>query len=188
MAFGLTVLTMAYAVGGISGGHFNPAVTIGLTVAGKSDGNAMIPYIIAQLAGAILAATALYVIASGKAGVDLGSFAANGYGAHSPGGYSMISGFLLETILTAFFLIVILGSIHGRVPKGFAPIAIGLALTLIHLIAIPVTNTSVNPARSTSQALFAGGWAIGQLWMFWVAPILGAVIGALIWKAVGEPE
>ena len=188
MAFGLTVLTMAYAVGGISGGHFNPAVTIGLTVAGKSDGNAMIPYIIAQLAGAILAAAALYVIASGKAGVDLGGFAANGYGEHSPGGYSMISGFLLETILTAFFLIVILGSIHGRVPKGFAPIAIGLALTLIHLIAIPVTNTSVNPARSTSQALFAGGWAIGQLWMFWVAPILGAVIGALIWKGVGEAD
>ena len=131
MAFGLTVLTMAYAVGGISGGHFNPAVTIGLTVAGKSDGNAMIPYIIAQLAGAILAAAALYVIASGKAGVDLGGFAANGYGEHSPGGYSMISGFLLETILTAFFLIVILGSIHGRVPKGFAPVAIGLALTLV---------------------------------------------------------
>lgn len=189
MAFGLTVLTMAYAVGGISGGHFNPTVTIGLTVAGKSDGNAMIPYIIAQLAGAILAAAALYVIASGKAGVDLGGFAANGYGErHSPGGYSMISGFLLETILTAFFLIVILGSIHGRVPKGFAPIAIGLALTLIHLIAIPVTNTSVNPARSTSQALFAGGWAIGQLVVVLGAGILGAVIGALIWKGVGEPD
>ena len=137
---------------------------------------------------AVLAATTLYIIASGKAGVDLGGFAANGYGEHSPGGYSMMSGFLLETVLTAFFLIVILGSIHGRVPKGFAPIAIGLCLTLIHLIAIPVTNTSVNPARSTSQALFAGGWAISQLWMFWVAPILGAVIGALIWKGVGEHE
>lgn len=188
MAFGLTVLTMAYAVGGISGGHFNPAVTVGLTIAGKSDGNALIPYIIAQLAGAILAAATLYIVASGKAGVDLGSFAANGYGEHSPGGYSMISGFVLETVLTAFFLIVILGSIHGRVPKGFAPIAIGLCLTLIHLVAIPVTNTSVNPARSTSQALFAGGWAIGQLWMFWVAPILGAAIGAVIWKAVGEQD
>ena len=188
LAFGLTVVTMAYAVGGISGGHFNPAVTVGLTVAGKSDANALIPYIIAQLVGAILAATTLYIVASGKAGVDLGGFAANGYGEHSPGGYSMISGFVLETVLTAFFLIVILGSIHGRVPKGFAPIAIGLCLTLIHLIAIPVTNTSVNPARSTSQALFAGGWAIGQLWMFWVAPILGAVIGAVIWKAVGEQD
>ena len=188
LVFGLTVLTMAYAVGGISGGHFNPAVTVGLTVAGKSDANALIPYIIAQLVGAILAATTLYIVASGKAGVDLGGFAANGYGEHSPGGYSMISGFVLETVLTAFFLIVILGSIHGRVPKGFAPIAIGLCLTLIHLIAIPVTNTSVNPARSTSQALFAGGWAIGQLWMFWVAPILGAVIGAVIWKAVGEQD
>ena len=136
----------------------------------------------------MLAAATLYIVASGKAGVDLGGFAANGYGEHSPGGYSMMSGFLLETVLTAFFLIVILGSIHGRVPKGFAPIAIGLCLTLIHLIAIPVTNTSVNPARSTSQALFAGGWAIGQLWMFWVAPILGAVIGAVIWKAVGEQD
>ncbi len=186
MAFGLTVLTMAYAVGGISGGHFNPAVSVGLTVAGKLEPGALIPYIIAQLVGAVLAATTLYIIASGKAGVDLGGFAANGYGEHSPGGYSMMSGFLLETVLTAFFLIVILGSIHGRVPKGFAPIAIGLCLTLIHLIAIPVTNTSVNPARSTSQALFAGGWAISQLWMFWVAPILGAVIGALIWKGVGE--
>ena len=188
MAFGLTVLTMAYAVGGISGGHFNPAVSVGLTVAGKLEPGALIPYLIAQLVGAVLAATTLYIIASGKAGVDLGGFAANGYGEHSPGGYSMMSGFLLETVLTAFFLIVILGSIHGRVPKGFAPIAIGLCLTLIHLIAIPVTNTSVNPARSTSQALFAGGWAISQLWMFWVAPILGAVIGALIWKGVGEHE
>lgn len=179
---------MAYAVGGISGGHFNPAVTVGLTVAGKSDANALVPYIIAQLVGAVLAATTLYIVASGKAGVDLGGFAANGYGEHSPGGYSMVSGFVIETVLTAFFLIIILGSIHGRVPKGFAPIAIGLGLTLIHLISIPVTNTSVNPARSTSQALFAGGWAIGQLWMFWVAPILGAVIGAVIWKAVGEND
>ena len=175
-------------MGGISGGHFNPAVTVGLTVAGKSDANALVPYIIAQLVGAVLAAATLYIVASGKAGVDLGGFAANGYGEHSPGGYSMVSGFVIETVLTAFFLIIILGSIHGRVPKGFAPIAIGLGLTLIHLISIPVTNTSVNPARSTSQALFAGGWAIGQLWMFWVAPILGAVIGAVIWKAVGEQD
>lgn len=186
MAFGLTVLTMAYAVGGISGGHFNPAVTVGLTVAGKSDTNALIPYIIAQLVGAVLAATTLYIVASGKAGVDLGSFAANGYGEHSPGGYSMISGFVLETVLTAFFLIVILGSIHGRVPKGFAPIAIGLCLTLIHLISIPVTNTSVNPARSTGVALFADAPALSQLWLFWVAPLIGAAIGALIWQAMGD--
>ena len=186
MAFGLTVLTMAYAVGGISGGHFNPAVTIGLTVAGKSDGNAMIPYIIAQLVGAVLAATTLYIIASGKAGVDLGGFAANGYGEHSPSGYSMVSGFVLETVLTAFFLIVILGSIHGRVPKGFAPIAIGLGLTLIHLISIPVTNTSVNPARSTGPALVVGGLALQQLWLFWVAPILGGLLGGFVYKELNK--
>lgn len=188
LAFGLTVVTMAYAVGGISGGHFNPAVSVGMVVGGRFPAAQLVPYIIAQLVGAILAAAALYVIASGKAGVDLGGFAANGYGEHSPGGYSLSAAFLIETILTAFFLIVILGSTHGRVPKGFAPLAIGLALTLIHLISIPVTNTSVNPARSTSQALFAGGWAIGQLWLFWVAPILGAVIGASIWKMIGEHD
>ncbi|MTH36288.1 aquaporin Z [Paracoccus limosus] len=188
LAFGLTVVTMAYAVGGISGGHFNPAVSVGLVVGGRLPASHLIPYVIAQLAGAILAAGALYVIATGKAGVDLGGFASNGYGEHSPGGYSMTSAFLIETILTAFFLIVILGSTHGRVPKGFAPLAIGLALTLIHLISIPVTNTSVNPARSTSQALFAGGWAIEQLWLFWVAPILGAIIGALVWNVVGEHD
>lgn len=188
LAFGLTVVTMAYAVGGISGGHFNPAVSVGMVVGGRFPAAQLVPYIIAQLLGAILAAAALYVIASGKAGVDLGGFAANGYGEHSPGGYSLSAAFLIETILTAFFLIVILGSTHGRVPKGFAPLAIGLALTLIHLISIPVTNTSVNPARSTSQALFAGGWAIGQLWLFWVAPILGAVIGASIWKMIGEHD
>jgi aquaporin Z len=175
-------------VGGISGGHFNPAVSVGLVVGGRLPASHLIPYVIAQLAGAILAAGALYVIATGKAGVDLGGFASNGYGEHSPGGYSMTSAFLIETILTAFFLIVILGSTHGRVPKGFAPLAIGLALTLIHLISIPVTNTSVNPARSTSQALFAGGWAIEQLWLFWVAPILGAIIGALVWNVVGEHD
>lgn len=188
LAFGLTVVTMAYAVGGISGGHFKPAVSVGLVVGGRFPASQLVPYIIAQLIGAILAAAALYVIATGKAGVDLGGFAANGYGEHSPGGYSLTAAFLIETILTAFFLIVILGSTHGRVPKGFAPLAIGLALTLIHLISIPVTNTSVNPARSTSQALFAGGWAISQLWLFWVAPILGAVIGASIWKMIGEHD
>lgn len=188
LAFGLTVLTMAYAVGGISGGHFNPAVSVGLAVAGRFPATSLLPYILAQLAGAVAAAAILYVIASGKAGAELGGFAANGYGAHSPGGYSMVSGLLIEVVLTAGFLIVILGSTHGRVPAGFAPIAIGLALTLIHLISIPVTNTSVNPARSTSQALFADGWALGQLWLFWVAPIIGAVLGGLVWKGMGERD
>lgn len=188
LAFGLTVVTMAYAVGGISGGHFNPAVSVGLTVAGRFPASGLLPYIVAQLVGAILAAAVLYVIATGKAGVDLGGFAANGYGAHSPGGYGMLSALLIEIVLTAGFLIVILGTTHGRVPAGFAPLAIGLALTLIHLISIPVTNTSVNPARSTSQALFVGGWAIQQLWLFWVAPIAGAVLGGLIWKVVGEHD
>ena len=188
LAFGLTVMTMAYAVGGISGGHFNPAVSVGLAIAGRFETSRLIPYVIAQLVGAILAASALYVIASGKAGADLGGFASNGFGAHSPGGYSMGAAFLIEVLLTGFFLFIILGSTHGRVPAGFAPIAIGLALTLIHLISIPVTNTSVNPARSTSQALFAGGEAMGQLWLFWVAPIIGAVIGALVWKLVGEHD
>lgn len=187
-AFGLTVLTMAYAVGGISGGHFNPAVSVGLTVAGKFPVSRLIPYIVAQVLGAIVAAAALYVIVTGKAGAELGGFAANGYGEHSPGGYSLVSALLIEVILTAFFLIVILGSTHGRAPAGFAPIAIGLALTLIHLISIPVTNTSVNPARSTGQALFVGGWALQQLWLFWLAPILGGVIGAVVWKLFGEKE
>lgn len=187
-AFGLTVLTMAYAVGGISGGHFNPAVSVGLTVAGKFPVSSLVPYIVAQVLGAIVAAAALYVIVTGKAGAELGGFAANGYGEHSPGGYSLVSALLIEVILTAFFLIVILGSTHGRAPAGFAPIAIGLALTLIHLISIPVTNTSVNPARSTGQALFVGGWALQQLWLFWLAPILGSVIGAVVWKLFGEKE
>jgi aquaporin Z len=187
-AFGLTVLTMAYAVGGISGGHFNPAVSVGLSVAGKFPASNLVPYIVAQVLGAIVAAAALYVIVTGKAGAEIGGFAANGYGEHSPGGYSLVSALLIEVILTAFFLIVILGSTHGRVPAGFAPIAIGLALTLIHLISIPVTNTSVNPARSTGQALFVGGWALQQLWLFWLAPILGAAIGAVIWKLFGEKE
>ncbi|MCA2378394.1 aquaporin Z [Agrobacterium sp. 22-211-1] len=187
-AFGLTVLTMAYAVGGISGGHFNPAVSVGLTVAGKFPVSSLVPYIVAQVLGAIVAAAALYVIVTGKAGAELGGFAANGYGEYSPGGYSLVSALLIEVILTAFFLIVILGSTHGRAPAGFAPIAIGLALTLIHLISIPVTNTSVNPARSTGQALFVGGWALQQLWLFWLAPILGGVIGAVVWKLFGEKE
>lgn len=188
IAFGLTVLTMAYAVGGISGGHFNPAVSVGLAVAGRFPAAKLLPYIIAQLIGATLAAAALYVIATGKTGYVMGGFASNGYGPLSPGEYSMMSALVIEVILTAFFLIVILGTTHGRAPAGFAPLAIGLALTLIHLISIPVTNTSVNPARSTSQALFAGGPALSQLWLFWVAPIVGAVIGAVIWKAVGEND
>ena len=188
IAFGLTVLTMAYAVGGISGGHFNPAVSVGLTVAGRFPASKLLPYIIAQLIGATLAAAALYVIATGQTGYVMGGFASNGYGDLSPGKYSMMSALVIEVILTAFFLIVILGTTHGRAPAGFAPLAIGLALTLIHLISIPVTNTSVNPARSTSQALFAGGEAMSQLWLFWVAPIVGAVIGAVIWKAVGEND
>ncbi|GHH00007.1 aquaporin Z [Pseudodonghicola xiamenensis] len=188
LAFGLTVLTMAYAVGGISGGHFNPAVSIGLAVAGRFPVAKLLPYVIVQVLGAITAAALLYIIASGKAGAELGGFAANGYGEHSPGSYSLISAALIETVLTGFFILIILGSTHGRAPTGFAPIAIGLALTLIHLISIPVTNTSVNPARSTSQALFVGDWALGQLWLFWVAPIAGAVLGALIWTIFGEEK
>lgn len=188
LAFGLTVLTMAYAVGGISGGHFNPAVSVGLTVAGRFPAGKLLPYIVAQVVGAIAAAAVLYVIASGKAGFELGGFAANGYGEHSPGGYSMTAALVAEVVLTAFFLVVILGSTHPRVPVGFAAIPIGLALTLIHLISIPVTNTSVNPARSTSQAIFAGGWAVEQRWLFWLAPIVGAILGALIWKVIGEEQ
>lgn len=187
-AFGLTVLTMAYAVGGISGGHFNPAVSVGLTVAGRFPASSLVPYIISQVLGAIAAAGVLYVVATGKAGAELGGFASNGYGEHSPGGYSLTAALVIEVVLTAFFLLIILGSTHGRAPAGFAPIAIGLGLTLIHLISIPVTNTSVNPARSTGQAIFAGGWAIEQLWLFWVAPIVGAIIGAVVWKVVGEKD
>jgi aquaporin Z len=185
LAFGLTVLTMAYTVGPISGGHFNPAVTAGLAAAGRIPWSQFVPYAIAQVVGAILAAVVLYLVASGKAGFSLdGGFAANGYGDHSPGKYSMMAGLIIEVVLTAFFLLIILGSTEKRVPPGFAPIAIGLALTLIHLISIPVTNTSVNPARSTSQALFAGGWAIQQLWLFWVAPIAGAVIAGIFHKTM----
>ncbi|MCR6499943.1 aquaporin Z [Shinella sp. CPCC 101442] len=187
-AFGLTVLTMAYTVGGISGGHFNPAVSVGLTVAGKFPASSLVPYIVAQVVGAVAAAAVLYLIASGKAGFAAGGFASNGYGELSPGGYSLTAALVAEVVLTAFFLIIILGSTHGRAPAGFAPIAIGLGLTLIHLVSIPVTNTSVNPARSTGVALFAETAALSQLWLFWVAPIVGAVIGAVIWKIVGEDD
>jgi aquaporin Z len=187
-AFGLTVLTMAYAVGGISGGHFNPAVSVGLTVAGKFPAASLVPYIVVQVIGAVAAAAVLYLIASGKAGFEAGGFASNGYGELSPGGYSLTSAFIAEAVLTAFFVFIILGSTHGRVPTGFAPIAIGLGLTLIHLVSIPVTNTSVNPARSTGVALFAETAALSQLWLFWLAPMLGAVIGGLVWKVVGEDD
>ncbi|MBI1383343.1 MAG: aquaporin Z [Rhizobiales bacterium] len=185
LAFGLTVLTMAYAVGPISGGHFNPAVSTGLAVAGRFSWSELLPYVVAQLLGAVAAAALLYLIVSGKTGfTGVGGFAANGYGTASPGGFSMVSAFVAEAVLTAFFLIIILGATAKRAPAGFAPIAIGLALTLIHLISIPITNTSVNPARSTSQALFAGGDALGQLWLFWLAPVIGAAIGALIYNAL----
>jgi len=188
LAFGLTVLTMACAVGGISGGHFNPAVSLGLTVAGRFPAARLIPYVVVQVIGAIAAAALLYLIASGKAGFELGGFAANGYGDHSPGGYSLFSALLIEVLLTMFFLIIILGSTGSRVPAGFAPLAIGLGLTLIHLVSIPVTNTSVNPARSTGQALFVGGWALQQLWLFWIAPLAGGALGGLVWKFLDEAE
>ncbi|TAX61008.1 aquaporin Z [Rhizobium leguminosarum] len=187
-AFGLTVLTMAYAVGGISGGHFNPAVSLGLTVAGRFPAARLVPYIVVQVIGAIAAAALLYLIASGKAGFELGGFAANGYGDHSPGGYSLLSALLIEVLLTMFFLIIILGSTSSRVPTGFAPLAIGLGLTLIHLVSIPVTNTSVNPARSTGQALFVGGWALQQLWLFWIAPLAGGALGGLVWKFLDDAD
>jgi aquaporin Z len=181
LAFGLTVLTMAYAIGHISGGHLNPAVSIGLTVAGRFSKRDLPAYVFAQVVGGILGASVLYFIARGQLGFSVaGGFAANGYAAHSPGGYSMASGFVSEVVLTFFFLMIILGSTDKRAPAGFAPIAIGLCLTLIHLVGIPITNTSVNPARSTGPAIFVGGWALGQLWLFWVAPILGAIIGGLI--------
>ena len=189
LAFGLTVLTMAYAVGHISGGHFNPAVSVGLWAAGRFPAGQLLPYIVAQVAGGILAGAVLYLIASGAAGFDVAKgFASNGYGEHSPGGYSLTAALVCEVVMTAFFLIIILGATDKRAPAGFAPIAIGLALTLIHLISIPVTNTSVNPARSTGVALFVGDWAVAQLWAFWVAPIVGAVIGAFAYKAIASPE
>ena len=188
LAFGLTVLTMAYAIGHISGAHLNPAVSIGLVAGGRFPAGELLPYIIAQVAGAIVAAFVLSVIAGGKPGFDLvaSGFAANGYGEHSPGQYSLAASFVSELVMTFMFLMIILGSTHGSAPKGFAGIAIGLGLTLIHLISIPVTNTSVNPARSTGPALFVGGWAIQQLWLFWVAPILGAVIAGISYRSLFE--
>ncbi|WP_423065215.1 aquaporin Z [Devosia sp. CN2-171] len=187
IAFGLTVLTMAYAVGGISGGHFNPAVSLGLAISGRFAYKDLVPYWVAQLVGGVLGAAVLYVIASGTAGFSAGGFASNGYDALSPGGYGLTAALVAEIVLTAFFLIVILGSTSKAAPAGFAPIAIGLALTLIHLISIPVTNTSVNPARSIAAAVFAQNGALGQVWLFIVAPLIGAAIGAAIWKYVLSP-
>ena len=187
IAFGLTVLTMAYAIGHISGCHLNPAISVGLWIAGRFDRKDVLPYILSQVLGGITGAAVLYLIASGKPGFETGNFAANGYGEHSPGGYSMIAALVCEIVMTFMFLIIILGATHSKSPKGFAGIAIGLGLTLIHLISIPVTNTSVNPARSTSQAIFAGNWALGQLWLFWVAPIVGAILAGLVYKIL-SPE
>src|SRR3954447_19904396 len=187
LAFGLTVLTMAYSIGHISGCHLNPAVTIGLTAGGRFPSNQVAPYVIAQVAGAVIAAVLLYIIASGALGFDLSNgFAANGYGEHSPGKYGLVSAFVAEFVLTAMFLFIIMGSTHGKAPVGFAPLAIGLGLTLINLVGIPVTNCSVNPARSTGPALFVGGWAIAQLWLFWVAPIAGAVLGGIAYRWLSE--
>jgi aquaporin Z len=183
-AFGLTVLTMAYAIGHVSGCHLNPAVSVGLLVGGRFPSKDLLPYIGAQVAGAIAAAGVLYIIASGRPGFEVGGFASNGFGEHSPGGYSMVSALVAEVVLTFAFLFIILGATDKRAPAGFAPIAIGLGLTLIHLISIPVTNTSVNPARSTGPALFAGGWALSQLWLFWVAPIVGAALAGIVYPRV----
>ena len=189
LAFGLTVLTMAYAIGHISGCHLNPAVSIGLWAGGRFEAKELLPYIVAQVLGGIVAAAVLYVIASGKAGFDLsGGFASNGYGERSPGGYSMLAALVCEIVMTMMFVVVILGATDKRAPAGMAPIAIGLCLTLIHLISIPVTNTSVNPARSTAVAVFAGGGAISQLWLFWVAPIVGGVLGAVVYKFIGSEK
>jgi len=189
LAFGLTVLTMAYAIGHISGCHLNPAVTLGLWAGGRHPLGEVLPYIIAQVLGGIAGAFMLYMIASGAPGFDLsGGLASNGFGEHSPGGYSMASGFLTEVVMTLMFLIIILGATDRRAPAGFAPIAIGLGLTLIHLISIPVTNTSVNPARSTGPAVFVGDWALGQLWLFWVAPILGALVAGYLYRWLGNEK
>jgi aquaporin Z len=188
LAFGLTVLTMAYAVGHISGGHFNPAVSLGLWAGKRFPAGELLPYIVTQVVGAIVASGVLYLIASGQAGFSAQSsgFAANGYGEHSPGGYSLLAGLVTEVVLTFVFLIIILGSTDKRAPQGFAAIAIGLGLTLVHLVGIPVTNTSVNPARSTGPALFAGGWALGQLWLFWVAPIIGALLAGWVYRYLSD--
>jgi len=189
LAFGLTVLTMAYAIGHISGCHLNPAVSVGLWAGGRFPANQLLPYIIAQVAGAIIAGGVLYLIASGKAGFDVSAgFASNGFAEHSPGGYSMIAALITEVVMTMMFLIVILGATDERAPKGMAPIAIGMCLTLVHLISIPVTNTSVNPARSTGVAVFAGDWAVTQLWLFWVAPIIGAILGAVVYRYLGKTK
>ena len=188
-AFGLTVLTMAFAIGHVSGCHLNPAVSIGLWMGGRFEASKLVPYIVSQVLGAIVAGGVLYIIASGKAGFDVSAgFASNGFGDHSPGKYSMLAALVCEVVMTAMFLIVILGATDKRAPAGFAPIAIGLCLTLIHLISIPVTNTSVNPARSTGVALFVGGWAIEQLWLFWVAPIAGALLGGLAYRGFVESD
>ena len=189
LAFGLTVLTMAFAIGYISGCHLNPAVSIGLCVGGRFSSKELVPYIIVQVLGGICGAAILYVIASGQAGfTTAGGFASNGYAQHSPGGYSLLACVVCEVVMTFFFLFVIMGATDKRAPQGLAPIAIGLCLTLIHLISIPVTNTSVNPARSTGVAIFTGGWAIEQLWLFWAAPIVGAIIGGLVYRALAKPE
>ena len=189
LAFGLTVLTMAFAIGHISGCHLNPAVSVGLWAGGRFPAKELLPYIVAQVFGAIVAAGVLYLIANGKAGFDVSAgFASNGYGSHSPGGYSLLASLITEVVMTMMFLLIILGSTDKRASQGFAPIAIGLGLTLIHLISIPVTNTSVNPARSTGVALFVGDWALAQLWLFWVAPIAGALIGAAIYRFIGSSE
>jgi len=189
LAFGLTVLTMAFAIGHISGCHLNPAVSIGLWAGGRFPASKLGPYIVAQVLGAVAAGGVLYLIASGKDGFSLSAgFASNGYGAHSPGGYSLTAALVTEVVMTMMFLVIILGATDKRAPQGFAPIAIGLGLTLIHLISIPVTNTSVNPARSTGVALFVGGWALAQLWLFWIAPIIGGVLGAVIYRFIGRQE
>jgi len=189
LAFGLTVLTMAYAIGHVSGCHLNPAVSIGLWAGGRFPAGELPRYIVAQVLGGIVAGGVLYLIASGQAGFDVsGGFAANGYGDHSPGGYSLLAALIAEIVMTMVFLVVILGATDARAPSGFAPLAIGLCLTLIHLISIPVTNTSVNPARSTGVAVYVGDWAIAQLWLFWVAPIVGGVLGALVYRAIAKPS
>jgi aquaporin Z len=186
LAFGLTLLTMAFAIGHISGCHINPAVSVGLWAGGRFPAKQLVPYMVAQVLGGIVAGGVLYVIASGQAGFDVSAgFASNGYGAHSPGGYGLVAALVCEVVMTAMFLLIILGATDKRAPQGFAPIAIGLGLTLIHLISIPVTNTSVNPARSTGVAVFVGGWAVGQLWLFWVAPFVGAILGAFVYRWIG---
>ena len=188
LAFGLTVLTMAFAIGHISGCHLNPAVSVGLMIGGRFSSAELLPYIVAQVLGGIAGGAVLFVIASGQAGFETAGFASNGFGEHSPGGYSLVAALVCEIVMTFMFLVIILGATDSRAPAGFAPIAIGLGLTLIHLISIPVTNTSVNPARSTGVAVFEGGWALGQLWLFWVAPVIGAVLAGVAYKWLGSED